>query len=130
MEQELAQLWPILAYLLAILLLLAGMLVLSHFLGPHTHGRETQTPYESGILSVGTARNKFGNQFFLYAIFFVIFDLETVFLFAWAIAFDEAGLLGFVEALIFIVILVIALGYLWRIGALEHIKRHKPQETN
>lgn len=130
MEQELAQLWPILAYLFAVIVLLVGMMCLSHVLGPRTKGRETETPYESGILSAGSARTKFGNQFFLYAIFFVIFDLETVFLFAWAIAFKEAGVLGFVEALVFIVILLIALGYLWRIGALEHLKRHKNQETN
>ena len=101
-----------------------GMLFISHFLGPRTNNRETHTPYESGILSVGSARVHFHNHYFLYAIFFVIFDLEVLYLFAWAIAFREAGLLGFIEASIFIVVLFVALIYLWRMGALDLISRH------
>jgi len=116
---------PILLYFIITLVLICGLLFISYFLGPKTLGRETATPYESGILSVGSARVKFTSHFFLFAIFFVIFDLETVFLFAWAIAFKEAGLLGFIEASIFIAILLIALLYLWRIGALELLSRHK-----
>lgn len=118
------QIGPILVYFAITLGILGALLIVSHFLGPKTLGRETGTPYESGILSVGSARVKFTSHFFLYAIFFVIFDLETVFLFAWAIAFREAGLLGFIEASIFIGILLIALFYLWRIGALDLLKRH------
>ncbi|XOV79600.1 MAG: NADH-quinone oxidoreductase subunit A [Aestuariibacter sp.] len=115
---------PVLLYAASIILLLCGVLLASHFIGPRTKGHATDLPYESGILSLGSARIKFQNHFFLYAIFFVIFDLEAVFLFAWAIAFDKAGVLGFVEAVIFILILLLALVYLWRIGALELQKRH------
>ncbi|TLU64235.1 NADH-quinone oxidoreductase subunit A [Thalassotalea litorea] len=96
------------------------------FLGPKTRGRHTHTAYESGIVPVDAPKTRFTNHFFLYAIFFVIFDLETIFLFAWVIAFDESGMAGFIEASIFITILLAALVYLWRIGALELIRKHRP----
>lgn len=122
------QMWPIVVYFSAIVLLLGFMLVLSHYIGPKSRGRDTYSPYESGILSVGDARVKFKSHFFVYAIFFVIFDLEAVFLFAWAIAFDEAGVLGFIEALIFVLILLLGLVYLWRLGALDLHKRHSQEK--
>ncbi|TKB43473.1 NADH-quinone oxidoreductase subunit A [Thalassotalea mangrovi] len=102
------------------------MMALAMFLGPKTRRRHTHTPYESGIIAVDAPKTRFTNHFFLYAIFFVIFDLETIFLFAWVIAFDESGMAGFIEASIFITILLAALIYLWRIGALELIHKHRP----
>ena len=122
MDQAMAEFWPLLIYFLITLGLLAGVMLLSSVLGPRTHGHATHVPYESGILPYGNARVRFGNHFFLYAIFFVIFDLETLFLFAWAIAFEEVGLAGFIEAGIFILILLVALLYLWRVGALNLIQ--------
>ena len=106
------------------------MLVLSHFLGPKTRSRAKDTPYESGIIAAiapeSGGETRFGNHFFLYAICFVIFDLETIFLFAWVIAFDEVGWMGFIEASFFIGILLVALLYIWRVGALELKHRHLP----
>jgi len=130
MNWDPGQIGPVLIYFIITLGLIAGLLLISHFLGPKTLGRETPTPYESGIMSAGGARIKFTSHFFLFAIFFVIFDLEALYLFAWAIAFQEAGILGFIEAAIFILILLVALVYLWRVGALDLIKRHKPQAVN
>lgn len=120
------QVWPIAAYFIILALMLAGMLILSHFLGPKTNTRAKNIPYESGIISVDNNKTGFTNHFFLYAIFFVIFDLETIFLFAWVIAFDEVGLAGFIEALIFICVLLVGLIYIWRIGALQLKHRHLP----
>lgn len=120
------QLWPIASYFIILVVLLLAMLALAMFLGPKTKGRRTHTPYESGIVAVDAPKTRFTNHFFLYAIFFVIFDLETIFLFAWVIAFDESGIAGFVEASIFITILLAALIYLWRVGALELIRKHRP----
>ncbi|MDF2176647.1 NADH-quinone oxidoreductase subunit A [Aliiglaciecola sp. CAU 1673] len=114
-----AELWPILLYFLFTLTLLAGVMLLSSVLGPKNKGHSTDLPYESGILSYGGARVRFGNHFFLYAIFFVIFDMEVLFLFAWAISLKESGWMGFIEALVFILVLLVALVYLWRIGALR-----------
>ncbi len=106
--------------------MLVAMMLLSYFLGPKTHTRAKNTPYESGIISVSNNKTRFSNHFFLYAIFFVIFDLETIYLFAWVIAFDEVGWPGFIEAGIFIVVLLAALLYLARIGALTLTRRHQP----
>ncbi|GAC34618.1 NADH-quinone oxidoreductase subunit A [Paraglaciecola polaris] len=129
MEQALVELWPILLYFAFTLVLLGGVMLVSTILGPRTRGHSTHLPYESGILPLGNARVKFANHFFLYAIFFVIFDLETLFLFAWAISFEQVGVTGFIEALVFILILLIALVYLWRIGALNIRKRHLPEQN-
>ena len=123
MEQSLAELWPILLYFVFTLTLLIAVMALSSVLGPRGQGHSTHLPYESGILSLGDARVKFGSHFFLYAIFFVIFDLETLYLFAWAISVEEVGVIGFIEAVVFIIILMVALVYLWRVGALNLMKR-------
>jgi NADH-quinone oxidoreductase subunit A len=128
MTQSLVELWPILLYFTFTLVLLGAVMFASSLLGPRTRGHSTHLPYESGILSLGNARVKFANHFFLYAIFFVIFDLETLFLFAWAISFEQVGVTGFIEALIFMLILLVALVYLWRIGALNILKRHVPEQ--
>ena len=81
--------------------------------------RATLDPYESGILHVGFARYRFSAKFYLMAMFFVIFDLEAVFVYAWAVSAREAGWPGYVEMLVFLGILLAALAYLWRLGALE-----------
>ncbi len=120
------QIWPIAAFFIILMTMLVGMLLLSYFFGPKAHTRAKHVPYESGVISVDDNKTRFTNHFFLYAIFFVIFDLETIFLFAWVIAFDEVGWAGFIEACIFITILLAALVYLWRIGALALKKRHLP----
>lgn len=125
LTSQINEIWPIAAYFVILVAMLIFMMVLSHFLGPKTQSRAKNTPYESGIVSVDHNKTRFGNHFFLYAIFFVIFDLETIFLFAWVIAFDEVGWLGFIEASIFIFVLLAALIYLIRIGALELKHRHQ-----
>ena len=112
-------LWPLLVYFALVLVLVSGMLGLSHLLGERQTQRGTRTPYESGILPTGPARVRSGVKFYMVAMFFVIFDLEAAFLFAWAIAFRELGWLGYIEAVIFMAVLVVALIYLWRVGALD-----------
>ena len=125
-SNQIDQLWPIAAYFLILATMLVVMMLLSHFLGPKTKSRAKNTPYESGIISVSDNKTRFTSHFFLYAIFFVIFDLETIYLFAWVIAFDDVGWLGFIEASIFIIVLLVALIYIWRIGGLSLKKRHLP----
>ncbi len=95
------------------------MIALSYVLGQRHHERATGQPYESGIVSTGTARVRLSANFYLVAMFFVIFDLESVFIFAWAIVIRQTGWLGYSEALVFIAILIAALIYLWRMGALD-----------
>ncbi len=79
----------------------------------------TSVPYESGIRPTGSAKIRLPVQYYLVAMFFVIFDVEAVFLYAWAVAVPETGWLGFSEAAIFAAILLAALAYLWLIGALD-----------
>jgi len=122
---QLSELWPLAAYFIILVVMLAGMMLLSYFLGPKTRTKAKHLPYESGIISINDNKTRFGSHFFLYAIFFVIFDLETIFLFAWVIAFDDVGMAGFIEASIFIAVLLAALIYLIRIGALQLTRRHQ-----
>lgn len=117
--------WPIGVYFAAIVLLTAAMLVLSYLLGQRHHDRATGSPFESGIVSEGSAHVRLSAKFYMIAMFFVIFDLEAIFLFAWAVAVRELGWHGYFEVLVFVGILVIALGYLWRIGALDWTSQRK-----
>lgn len=112
-------LWPLCVYVALVVLLVAAMLGLSYVLGQRHHDRSTDSPYESGILSEGSARVRLSAKFYLVAMFFVIFDLEAVFIFAWAVAVRETGWKGYAEVFIFITVLLAALVYLWRVGALE-----------
>ena len=94
-------------------------LILSRFLRPRRPTPIKQSTYECGLEVIGDLWVQFKVQYYLYALAFVIFDIETVFLYPWAVAFSRLGLLAFIEALIFIAILVVALVYAWRKGALE-----------
>ncbi|WP_374693711.1 NADH-quinone oxidoreductase subunit A [Microbulbifer sp. TB1203] len=111
--------WPLVVYCLAVFALIALMLGLSYFLGQRRRDAATDEPFESGIISQGSARLRLSVGYYLVAILFIVFDLEAIYLFGWAISFRETGLLGFVEATIFIVILLAGLVYLWRLGALD-----------
>lgn len=112
-------LWPLVVYAAIVAALVAAMLGLSYLLGQRHHDRSTDFPYESGILSEGSARVRLSFKFYLVAMFFVIFDLEAVFIFAWAVAVRETGWTGYMEVSIFIGVLLAALAYLWRVGALD-----------
>lgn len=112
-------LWPLAVYFFAVIILVVGMIATSYVLGQRHQERATGEPYESGIVSTGSARLRFSAKFYMIAMFFVVFDLESVFIFAWAVAFRELGWLGYISITIFIGILLIALIYLARIGALD-----------
>ncbi len=112
-------LWPMSVYFALVLLVVGGMLLMSYLLGERHREKQTAEPYESGIASTGTARMRFDVKFYLVAMFFVIFDLESVFIFSWAVSIRETGWAGYAEMLVFIGVLVAALGYLWRTGALD-----------
>jgi NADH-quinone oxidoreductase subunit A len=112
-------LWPVGVYFFAVILLVTLMIALSHVLGERHREKQTAEPYESGIVSTGTARVRFDVKFYLIAMFFVIFDLEAVFIFAWAVSIRETGWPGYAEMMIFIGVLAAALVYIWKLGALE-----------
>lgn len=121
-------LWPFAVYLAAVVAVAAGMIGASYFLGPRHNETVTGEPYESGVRVTGPARIRFSAHYYLVAMLFVIFDLEAVFLFAWAIGARETGLTAFLEILVFIGLLVVAWAYLWRVGALDWGPKRKARK--
>ncbi len=120
------------SYLLLVIALVAFLLGVTHLLGERHAQRGTGAPYESGVLPTGSARVPFPADFYLIAMFFVVFDASSVFLFAWAVAARELGWPGFAAMLAFLIETVLGLAYLWKSGAFdwgrlraaEHLKRH------
>ena len=119
MEDALTPFWPLIVYGAAALAVVAGMLTVSALLGQRHRERATHEIYESGIVSTGSARVRFDAKFYLMAMFFVIFDLEAVFIYTYAVAFRELGWAGYIEIAIFTGVLIAALIYLWRMKALD-----------
>jgi NADH-quinone oxidoreductase subunit A len=111
-------LWPLWLYVAMVVATVGGMLALSHVLGQRRSHAGAE-PYESGIVSTGSARLRFPANFYLVAMFFVIFDLESVFFFAWAVAVRDLGWAGYCEVLVLTGMLIAALVYLWKTGALD-----------
>lgn len=118
-EENTTLLWPMVVYGAIVLSLVGIILGLSYILGQRHHDRATGEPYEGGILSTGSARIRFSSQFYLVAMLFVIFDVETVFILSWAIAFRELGWYGYAGVAVFMLMLVVVLVYEWRNGALD-----------
>lgn len=110
--------WPLGVYIVCVVTVVGIMVGASFVLGQRHRDRATGQPYESGIVSEGSARVRMTSQFYLMAMLFVIFDLEAVFIFAWAVAVRELGWVGYTAITVFIALLLVALVYLWRIGAL------------
>lgn len=117
--EALAHHWAFGTYLLVVAAVCALMLTFSWLLGGRAWGRAKTDAFESGVVSAGGARLRLSAKFYLIAMFFVIFDVEALFLYAWAIALREVGWAGFIEAAIFILVLLAGLIYLWRVGALD-----------
>lgn len=114
-----APLWPFVVYTLSAVCVAIGMLGISYFLGQRHSDRQTGIPYESGIQSTGSARIRFSIKFYLVALLFVIFDLEMVYVFSWALVVRELGWEGYFAMLTFLGILVVALIYEWKMGFLD-----------
>ena len=119
--RESQNLWPFLLDGVSVVGLLAITLVAAWLFGARTrHTDSTDMPFESGVIPVGSAdQTRLSIEFYLIAMFFVIFDLETIFIFAWAVAFFELGWQGYFGAATFILLLLAALIYEWRTGALD-----------
>ena len=111
--------WPLLTYFVLVVALVAAILLVSYLLGQRHSEPATGDPYEGGIVSEGSARVRFSVRYYLVAMFFVVFDLEAVFVYAWAGAVRELGWSGYCVILLFIGMLGAALVYLWRVGALD-----------
>ncbi|MDF2446846.1 MAG: NADH:ubiquinone oxidoreductase subunit [Moraxellaceae bacterium] len=111
--------WSLAVFIIGVVGMCAFMLLVPVWLGGRNWGRAKGEPFESGVVSQGSARLRFSAKFYLVAMFFVIFDVEALFLYAWAVSAKEAGWMGLIEVTVFITILLAGLVYLWRLGALE-----------
>lgn len=120
--QAFQELWPLGVYLLCVLALIGLMLGVSWLLGERSGERGARArsePFESGIVSIGFGRFRISAHFYVVAMLFVLFDLEVVYLIAWAIAWEQVGWYGYWGLLVFVGILVAGLAYEWRAGALD-----------
>lgn len=97
----------------------AVTVLLSTFLGPRNPGKVKLETYECGMEPIGPNRIRFAVKFYIIAMLFIVFDIEAVFLFPWAVAFRDLGVFGFVEMALFVLILFVGLAYVWLKGALE-----------
>jgi len=110
---------PLLIHLLVAMGLAGAILLLSTFVGPHRPTRAKLQPYECGITPTGDAREPFSVKFYLVAMVFILFDVEAIFLYPWAYVYRDLRWFGFVEMLLYILILLAGYIYLWKKGALD-----------
>ncbi len=110
---------PIILLILIALAFGLGSVVFSSLIGQKKYSKVKMAPYECGCEPIGTARERFPIKFYLIAMLFILFDIEAVFLYPWAILYKKLGLFGLVEMGLFIVILFVGYIYVWKKGALE-----------
>ena len=96
-----------------------AFIVLSHWVSPMRPTPVKLEPYESGMSPLGDTRERFSVKFYMVAILFIVFDIETIFLIPWGVAFRDLGVFGFVEMLIFMGVLLVGFIYVWKKGALQ-----------
>jgi NADH:ubiquinone oxidoreductase subunit 3 (subunit A) len=112
--------WIFVGIFFAIAIIFPGApVILNKLLGPNKPNAIKNSTYECGVETVGDTWVQFKVQYYVFALVFLIFDIETVFLFPWAVAYNKLPLFAVVEGIIFIAILAVALVYVWRKGALE-----------
>jgi NADH:ubiquinone oxidoreductase subunit 3 (subunit A) len=111
--------FPIIVTLFVAALVVGGMVTVNRLLGPRRYSKVKGEPFECGNPPSGPAWNRFSVHFYLTALLFMVFDVEIIFLYPWAVQLRHLGLFGFIEALIFVLVLAIGLIYAWQRGALD-----------
>lgn len=110
---------PVVLFLFVAIAFGVGVLALGYLFRPHRPDPEKLSPYECGIPPISDARERLSIRFYIIGMLFLVFDVEVVFLYPWAIVYDRIGLFGFIEMVLFIAILFVGYLYAWRKGALE-----------
>jgi NADH-quinone oxidoreductase subunit A len=111
--------FPILLQILIAMAVAGGMLGGSYFLGKKVRSAVKSQPYECGIVPTGSARERFSVKYYLVGMVFILFDIEAVFLYPWAVVYRELKLFAFIEMLIFILLVLCGFFYIWKKGALD-----------
>src|SRR3712207_1580622 len=110
---------PIAIFLIVAIIFPIVPLIIGRFIAPKKPDRVKLQPYESGMETIGPTHIQFRTRYYLYALIFVIFDVEAIYLFPWAVALDQLGLFALIEMAIFITLLLVAFAYAWKKKALE-----------
>lgn len=110
---------PVALFLIVAVVFPVVPLVLSRFLAPHRPNPTKLEPYESGMVTIGPTHVQFPIRYYLYALMFVIFDVEVIYLFPWALVYDKLPVIAAVEMALFIILLLVGLAYAWRKRAFE-----------
>ena len=105
------------------------MLGLSYLLGKRVRNRVKDMPYESGIVPTGDARHRFSVKFYLVGMLFILFDIESIFLYPWAVVYRQLKMFAFVEMLIFIALILCGFFFIWKKGALDWSYSDRPDES-
>jgi NADH-quinone oxidoreductase subunit A len=111
--------FPVLLQAVIAMAVAGGMLGISYLLGKKVRDAVKDMPYESGIVPTGDARQRFSVKFYLVAMLFMVFDIEAIFLYPWAVVYRELKMFAFVEMLIFIVLIFCGFFFIWKKGALD-----------
>ena len=111
--------FPVLVQAILAMVLAAGLLTVSRLLGKRVRNRVKDMPYESGIVPTGDARQRFSVKFYLVAMLFILFDIEAIFLYPWAVVYRELKMVAFVEMLVFVILILSGFFYVWKKGALD-----------
>ena len=124
---------PLLIQICIVGLIACGMVALSYFVGQHKYNKPKMSPYECGMQPVGDARTRFTVKFYLVAMLFILFDVEAVFLYPWAIVgkslkSDGLGMFWFWEMLVYIGIVLVGLWYVWKKGVIDWNKQGKAEK--
>ena len=122
-------LFSLIVYGALVVVFIATQLFLASWLGEKKPSLEKSRPYECGIIPTGTARLRYPVPFYLVAIFFLIFDVEGVYIFAWAVVYEDVGWAGWMQMSFFIVLLLIGLFYIWKHGGLDWRAARKIKRT-
>ena len=113
--------WPVMIFFVVAIVFPVLPIVLGRFLRPIKFGKEKMRPYECGIDPTTEAHDRFTVRYYIVAMLFLVFDVETIFLIPWAVIYDKLALFGLVEMIVFVGILVVGYYYAWRKGALEWV---------
>src|ERR1039458_6955771 len=108
--------FPVLLQAVVAMLLAAGLITVSYLLGKRVKNRVKDMPYESGIVPTGDARQRFSVKFYLVAMLFIVFDIEAIFLYPWAVVYRELLMPGFIEMLIFVLLILSVFFFTWEKG--------------
>jgi NADH-quinone oxidoreductase subunit A len=130
MPKSLAEVYfPVVVQALLAMAMAAGLLGASRLLGKRVRNRVKDTPYESGIVPTGDARERFSVKFYLVGMLFILFDIEAIFLYPWVVVFREPGMakLAFVEMLVFVILILCGFFYIWKKGALDWSGADRPR---